>query len=80
MRKVERARKMLIACRLQVLRGHLCSTDKCFFHEEEEGGVDEAGLAQRVLMGARGTCRIVLISGFESFNVALYEKVRAHKQ
>ncbi len=34
-------------------------------------------------MGAQGTCRVVLITGFESFNVALYEKVcralhRAH--
>ncbi|KAK9843478.1 hypothetical protein WJX81_004582 [Elliptochloris bilobata] len=42
--------------------------------EEGEGDIGEAGLAQRVLVGAPGTCRIVLISGFESFNVALYEK------
>ena len=50
------------------------------FRAEEEGGVGEAGLAQRVLVSAGGTCRIVLISGFESFNVALYEKVRAHER
>ncbi len=43
---------------------------------EDGAAAGEAGLAQRLLVTPQGTCRIVLISGFESFNVALYEKAR----
>ena len=43
---------------------------------EDEAQAGEAGLARSVLVGGQGTCRVVLITGFESFNVALYEKVR----
>ncbi len=48
----------------------------CVPAEDGAAAGGEAGLAQRLLVTPQGTCRIVLISGFESFNVALYEKAR----
>ena len=43
---------------------------------DEDDGDDLASLAQ----GLSRECRIVLVSGFESFNVELYKKVGTQKQ
>ena len=44
--------------------------------EDNDDGADLASLAQ----GLSRECRIVLVSGFESFNVELYKKVCIRKQ
>ena len=44
--------------------------------EDEDDGDDLASLAQ----GLSRECRIVLVSGFESFNVELYKKARTRSR